>query len=282
MKFHTLISAEQLNTILDNPNTVVVDCSYYLDDKPKGITKFIEEHIPGAVYADLEKDLSSQLLAIRGGRHPLPDVISLCKTFSEWGIDDTVQVVAYDDRGGLIAARLWFLLKFTGHEAVAVLDGGFSAWKAAGHPISNKVVQTEERDYIAHPDLNLTVDSTEILMAENLNLVDSRSPERYTGKGKDPYDPVSGHIPGARNSYFQDVFTPDQHFKSSEDLKDLFTQRSVTDPQTTVFYCGSGVTAAVNLLAMEHAGLGRARIYPGSWSDWISEPEHPIATGDQP
>ena len=286
MTFRTLISPQTLFSHLRDPHWVVVDCRFWLDDPEKGRRDYRQAHIPGAVYAHLDEDLSAPPVPGRTGRHPLPEPDALAAHLTAWGIGNDCQVVAYDDRGGAIAARLWFLLRWLGHDAVAVLDGGFPAWEAAGLPTGAELPAPQPRPFTPRlrPHLVVAVEEVEaIVRGETARLLcDSRTPERYRGE-QEPLDPVAGHIPGAPSLPYPDNLGPDGRFLPVEQLRARFLAAWEGRPAgETVFYCGSGVTAAHNLLAVMHAGLGEARLYAGSWSEWITDPRRPIATGAQP
>ncbi len=282
MEFKTLISSAQLAEHLDDEDWVVVDCRFSLDNVQWGRGEFTTSHIVGAVYAHLDEDLSGPVIRGKTGRHPLPDVDALSGTLSRWGIDNGVQVVAYDDSGGAIAARLWWLLRWSGHDRVAVLDGGWQGWLATESPTEQDVTVPTARTFTPslRDELIVDVDGVAKLRTDpTWRLVDSRIAERYRGEFE-PIDPVAGHIPGAINIPHPDNVGNDGKFLSPAVLRDRFNNILGRHPiERTVFYCGSGVTASRNLLAVAHAGLGDARIYPGSWSEWIADPNRPIATG---
>ncbi len=284
MTYTTVISTAELARHLDNANWVIVDCRFALDNTERGSQDYAAAHIPGAVYAHLDHDLSGKVIHGETGRHPLPTVEHAAQTFGAWGIASGVQVVAYDDNNGSYAARLWWLLRWLGHENVAVLDGGWAAWKREELPISTSVQARIPATFEAAPDDNLIADTASV---EHLRqdaayrVVDSRAPERYRGD-VEPIDPVAGHIPGAINLPFAANVNPDGTFKSPDELRSRFgTLLHDVPAEQTVFYCGSGVTAAHNVLSYAHAGLGDARLYPGSWSEWIADPERPVARGDE-
>ena len=279
MDYTTLIDPQTLAQHLDHPDWAIVDCRFSLDDPHQGEESYLEAHIPGAVYADLNKDLAGPVVPGKTGRHPLPAVESFSRTLSDWGIDAQVQVVAYDDLGGAYAARLWWMLRWLGHEEAAVLDGGWSLWEHETLPVRSGVETREPSDFTPHPRQDLWVSSQEVeqmLSKPGFCLLDARNADRFRGENENR-DPIAGHIPGAvsapyaenldENSRFQPVEKLRQHYKAL--LEDLPVQNSVV-------YCGSGVTAAHDVLAMAHAGLGEARLYAGSWSEWITNPEHPI------
>ncbi|MCG8324484.1 MAG: sulfurtransferase [Thiotrichales bacterium] len=273
--YSTLISVSDLAQQLNDPDWVIVDCRYDLMQAAAGRTAYLENHIPGAVYADVHDDLSGPPLTDHG-RHPLPSAPALNKLFCRLGIDAAVQVVVYDAAGGCFAGRLWWLLHYMGHDAVALLDGGWQAWTAAGHQCRAGAEQNTGRPFSGAPRDDWLV-RLEQVAAETF-LVDSRDPARYRGE-VEPVDRVAGHIPGAVNRFWQENLQADGRFKPAavlrEEFDTLYTQAGSGRP---VFYCGSGVTACHNLLAVAHAGLQPARLYAGSWSEWCSDPEREVAT----
>lgn len=281
--YTTLITAEELARHIDDPDWVVVDCRFDLANPLAGREGYLIGHIKGAVYADLERQLSGDKHAVDGtfrGRHPLPGREFLAEVARELGISEHSQVVAYDAHGGMYAARLWWLLRWIGHANVAVLDGGMAAWQALGLPMDSNVPEPHTGNLQQKPALVRSVTAAEVL--ENIRsrertVVDARAPDRFRGENE-TIDPVGGHIPGARNRFFKDNLHPDGRFKDAAALKADF-DRVVPDPKLAIMQCGSGVTACHNLLAMEVAGLHGAALYPGSWSEWSSDPSRPIATG---
>jgi len=279
----TLIDPEVLATRLADPGWAVVDCRFTLTDPARGERDYLAAHIPGAVYAHLDRDLAGPVVPGRTGRHPLPDVAAFAGTLGRWGIGPGVQVVAYDDAGGAIAARLWWLLRWLGHGAAAVLDGGWQAWAAAGRPARSGREARPARVFAPapRPDLVAGAAAVERLRARpDGRLLDARAADRFRGENE-TIDPVPGHIPGARSVPFAANLGPDGRFKSPADLRARFEGALAgAPPDQAVVYCGSGVTAAHDLLAMAHAGLGMAKLYAGSWSEWITDPARPVATGD--
>jgi len=285
MTLQTLISAEELLSHLGDPDWAIVDCRFTLGDAERGRRDYLQAHIPGAVYAKLEEDLCSPHVPGRTGRHPLPSVDELAGKFSEWGIEPGVQVVVYDDwpgASGAVAARLWWSLRWLGHPAVAVLDGGWNRWLQAGGPVKAGIETRPQRDFkpSPRPELFASVDEVEGLRTDPAyKLIDSRSADRYRGENE-TVDPVAGHIPGALNAPYAENVGADGLFRSAEELRQRFrTLLGNTPTENSVFYCGSGVTATHNLLALMHAGLGEARLYVGSWSEWITDPKRPVDKG---
>jgi len=284
MRYNTLITPRQLTPHIDRSTWAIVDCRFDLDDPTKGEREYMEDHIPGAVYAHLERDLSAPPTG-SNGRHPLPTPESLSAVFTQWGIGTDVQVVAYDDSGGSFASRLWWCLRYLGHETVAVLDGGYHSWKQAGFPTQGGEENRSPRTFIPLIQPNMRADTDQLMsqigFASSL-LLDARAPERFRGE-EEPLDPVAGHIPGAINRFWELNLDDAGKFLPREVLRTQFKiQFGETSPQSIIGYCGSGVTSCHNLLAMEYAGLHGARLYPGSWSEWCADPTRPVATDDQP
>jgi thiosulfate/3-mercaptopyruvate sulfurtransferase len=279
----TRISPQELSQHLDEPQWVIIDCRFDLSDHSWGEREYRRAHIPGAVYAHLERDLSAPG-APEAGRHPLPSLEAMTATFSRWGIDQQSQVVAYDHRGGGYAARLWWMLRYLGHSAVAVLDGGIQAWQAAGLPNRSGVEERSPRPFYAERQPGMLVTKEELLHAlqdPSVPLIDSRAPERYAGL-QEPLDPIAGRIPGARNRYWMDNLNADLTLKPRDRLRSEWEPLLAgAPPARAIVYCGSGVTACQNLLAMAHAGLQGARLYLGSWSEWCHDPHTPKITGGE-
>ncbi len=285
MAYTTLITASELAKNLSNPNWAIVDCRFSLDDTARGRRDYLQSHIPGAVYAHLNEDLSGQAIAGKTGRHPLPQQEKFVQTLSNWGIDSETQTVTYDDKGGaMTAARLWWMLRWVGHKDVAVLNGGWPQWQKNGYQASSSAETRMPRVFTPRirDDLLFSADDVLKVMGNpNFRLFDSRSADRYRGENE-TVDPIAGHIPGALSAPFANNLNSDGLFLPPEELNACF-QNLLGDvpPERAVFYCGSGVTATHNLLALAHAGLGNARLYAGSWSEWITNPEHPIARGSE-
>lgn len=282
MSFSTIISTEELADRLGDPSIVVVDVRSSLADAGYGERAFALGHIPGAVYADLNRDLSDPPGGGRG-RHPLPDVETIASTFGGIGISRESQVVAYDDADGMYASRLWWMLRYVGHERVAVLDGGFAKWVLEGRAVTTESVVHEPVPFHAEPNpwMLATADEVDSMRLDRRRLlIDSRSPDRYEGENE-TIDPVAGHIPGARNRFFKSNVRSDGTMRDATELGAEFREQlGGLEPSDAIVYCGSGVTACHNLLAMEHAGLGGARLYAGSWSEWISDEGRPVAVGE--
>lgn len=278
-----LIDVPWLARHLDDPAVVIVDCRFDLAKPEAGRAAYGEAHVPGAAYLDLDRDLSG-LKQAHGGRHPLPDRDAFCEKLGWLGIDGTVTVAAYDTplAGVTPAARLWWMLRYLGHDRVYVLDGGWPAWLASREPVSREIPSRAARRFVPHPRRELAVDVERVrrIAADGgAHLVDSRAPERYRGE-VEPLDPVAGHVPGAVNLPWTEILDAQGRLKPRAALVERFGGLGGGE---VVVYCGSGVTACANLLAMEEAGLLGARLYPGSWSDWCSYPDNPVArsTGEE-
>jgi thiosulfate/3-mercaptopyruvate sulfurtransferase len=281
MSSTTLIEAAALGRILGHDDVLVVDCRFDIGDAQRGQREYALAHIPGAVYADLDRDLSD-LWKVGLGRHPLPDVEAFSEVLGRWGWTPRTQVFAYDAAGGAnAAARLWWMLRLIGHRDVAVLDGGLPAWNSVAWPLSSDTVRRRSTTVAAR------FDPEEIVYTDTLQqirqgtvLLDARAAPRYRGE-VEPIDPVAGHVPGARNRPFSDNLMADGKFKPVATLREEFSKLIAPNyPRDVVHMCGSGVTACHNLLAMEHAGLTGSRIYAPSWSGWIADPARPVERSD--
>ncbi|MHA6531893.1 sulfurtransferase [Paenibacillus sp. BAC0078] len=293
------VSKRWLLARLYEPEQTIVDCRFTLGKPQAGRESYEQEHIPGAVYLDLELDLSSPV-GEHGGRHPLPDPQDLATRLSKLGIGNDTRVVAYDDESGMNAARLWWLLRYLGHEQVFILEGGFSAWKAEKFPVTDhqpvrvpssfipnvqpqmlagvdEVRQVSEKLASAGAGTDSGSDISAVFPAVPV-LIDSRANDRYKGQNE-TMDKKAGHIPGAVNYFWKDTQNADGSFKSAEQLQTHFA--GLDKNAEIIVYCGSGVTACPNVLALEKAGYKNVRLYAGSWSDWISYEENPVATGEE-
>jgi len=305
-----LISAPDLLTLVSRtaeagqaPDTLIIDCRFNLANTQAGQDAHAQSHIPGALYAHLDRDLSGAKTG-SNGRHPLPSPEALARTLSQWGVQPGTQVIAYDDAGGMFAARLWWLLRWLGFDAVRVLDGGWQAWQAVGGPVDTAAsVPTPARapsHFVPAPRADWLRDADAVLadlppthqpqadrspsqwppahQPDRQTLIDARAPDRFKGENE-TMDPVGGHIPGARNRFFQlNLQTPNGCFKAPQVLRAEFAELLGNAPLDTVVHqCGSGVTACHNLLAMAHAGLPPTRLYAGSWSEWCANPARPVA-----
>lgn len=282
MSFTTLVTPEEVFAHLDDPHWVILDCRFSLADAEHGRREYASAHIPGAAYAHLEEDLSGPIVPGTTGRHPLPAAADFARTLGAWGIDGRVQVVAYDDMGGAMAGRLWWMLGWVGHDAAALLDGGWQRWRVEGRPVTAEVASRTARVFTPAPRPERLVPAADVLGSlgdATTPLIDARAGERYRGE-VEPLDPVAGHIPGAVCAAYEANLSADGSFKSPEELRQRF--RAIlgdTPPEDSVSYCGSGVTACHNLLAMEHAGLSGGRLYAGSWSHWVTDPDRPVERG---
>ena len=285
MTYQTLISASDLKARAQYLNLVLVDCRHDLANPDFGRQTYAAGHLPDARFAHLDELLSGPKTDAAGrfhGRHPLPDRQQFVQAMRALGINNDTQVVAYDAHGGMYAARLWWLLRWIGHSDVAVLDGGMAAWQALGESLNAELPPPAAAGNIQDlSSLVPTVDAQallENLRNPSLQVVDARAPDRFRGENE-TLDAVGGHIPGAKNRFFKDNLQADGHFKSATQLREEWLA-VIGDPQAAVMQCGSGVTACHNLLALEVAGLSGASLYPGSWSEWSSDPQRPVATGN--
>ncbi len=279
----TLVSTADLAARLGDPALVVVDVRHDLASPERwGEERYAQGHLPGARFAHLDRDLSAAKTG-RNGRHPLPDAADAARVMGRLGIGGDSQVVAYDNGSGMFAVRLWWMLRWLGHDAVAVLDGGFDKWTREGRPVTPEVPVVVPQVFpLRRVAPVLTVQELAgALPSGSLALVDARAAERYRGE-VEPLDPVAGHIPGARNRPFAANLNPDLTFKPAAVLRAEFAELLGTTPlDRVVHYCGSGVSACHNLLAMEIAGLPGTRLYPGSWSEWCADASRPVATGTE-
>jgi thiosulfate/3-mercaptopyruvate sulfurtransferase len=282
MSFTTLVTPEQLAQHLDDPNWVVFDCRFTLTDPDAGKRAYDAGHIPGARYADLNNDLSGPL-SQTSGRHPLPDSAQLSEKLGKWGVDAGKQIIVYDDSFGAMAVRLWWLLRWLGHDAVALLDGGFPLWTRRTLPVSTEKPAITSTTFVPDPRPELSVSSDEVVSRLNDTqtlVLDARSDMRFRGD-VEPLDKVAGHIPGAVNLPFEDNLDLDGTFLGPDELRSQYLELLAgKSPSGVIHMCGSGVTACHNLLAMELAGLAGGKLYVGSWSEWITDPSRPIATGE--
>jgi thiosulfate/3-mercaptopyruvate sulfurtransferase len=275
--FRTLIAPGDLAPHLADENWIVVDCRFDLAAPDRGEQLYLESHIPGARYAHLDRDLSGEKTG-SNGRHPLPSAEQMRDRFGVLGIAPGKQVVVYDADSAMHASRLWWMVRFMGHDAVAVLDGGLARWIREGFAMRGGREQWRPATFIGAPreSWRLTADAVARGLGDPARLlIDARAEERFRGENE-TLDKKAGHIPGAKNYFFQRNLREDKTFKSPEELRTAWsTALEGTNPEQVVMYCGSGVTACHNLLALEHAGLTGARIYPGSWSEWSADPSRP-------
>jgi thiosulfate/3-mercaptopyruvate sulfurtransferase len=306
MPYETLVDVDTLAAHLRDPSWRAVDCRFTLGDPEAGARAFAEGTILGAVYAHLDRDLSGPVIPGRTGRHPLPTREAFAATLGRWGIDASTQVVAFDDMGGAFAARLWWMLRWVGHRMAAVLDGGLKAWNASrilsldvalnptvetvadvrmgprlapGRPFAGNSMRFE-----VGPSLVASATADEVLAAiddPTVVVLDARAAARFRGEGES-IDPVAGHIAGARSAPFADNLGQDGRFRPPAELRARFEERLAgTAPARAITYCGSGVTACHDVLAMAHAGMPLPRLYTGSWSEWITDVSRPRATGEE-
>ena len=278
---HTaLISAADLAACISDAGWIVCDCRHDLIDTDAGRRAYRESHIPGARFVHLDEDLSAPKTG-RNGRHPLPDPDRFAQRLGEFGTGNDTQVVAYDASGGYYAARLWWMLRWVGHRTAAVLDGGWKAWTEAGLPTTAAATRIKPARFVRGTTLAGSVTAEDIVEGATTRrrLLDARAPNRYRGENE-TLDPVAGHIPGAANRFFQLNLDATGRFKPPSALQQEFEAAiDAKAPSDVVHYCGSGVTACHNLLSMEIAGLTGSRLYPGSWSEWCSDPSRPVARG---
>jgi len=281
--FTTLISASDLAKHVSQPNWIILDCRHDLANPDAGRLAFEQGHLPNAQFANIDHDLSGPKLNADGvfcGRHPLPSRADFITTLRSWGINNDTQVIAYDAHGAMFAARLWWMLRWVGHEAVAVLDGGLPAWSQAQLAVSTDAFVPQAGSITEQPSLVELFKVDQIvanLTSKERLVIDARSPDRYRGENE-TMDPVGGHIPGAKNRFFKDNLQANGQFKSPAELRAEWAAL-INDPKSAIMQCGSGVTACHNLLALEVAGLSGAGLYAGSWSEWCSDNSRPVATG---
>ncbi|MDY6947443.1 MAG: sulfurtransferase [Pseudomonadota bacterium] len=274
----TLVSIDTLAAHLDDARWLIVDCRFDLTQPAAGEAAYRAGHIPGALYAHLDRDLASPITATTG-RHPLPDPERFAATLRSWGVTADTQVIAYDADNGMYAARLWWLLRWVGHRGVAVLDGGFKAWSSARLPTNTEIPARQPSQFQARPNRDMWVDAAQVqerVRQADWRVLDARAPERFAGS-VEPLDTVAGHVPGARNHPFATNLTSDGRFGAPEELRRRYeqSQAGVAD-ERTIAMCGSGVSACHTLLALEVAGKPGARLYAGSWSEWIRDAKRPV------
>ena len=275
----TLVSVDDLRGAIGDPRVVILDARFSLDDEQWGQRAYAEGHIPGALYADTATHLAGEIVPGVTGRRPFPEPDVFARQLGAWGIGDDTQVVAYDADGGLMsAARVWLMLRWMGHDRVAVLDGGWQAWVESGAPIETDVRTPDPATFTTRlrPELLVEVAEVDVARQRPLTCVfDSRGEEGYHGRGV-YHDPVRGHIAGAGLADRAHTLTGDKHFRSPDELRAHY-ESLIGDqqPKDIIFYCGSGITAAQNVLAMTVAGLPGSRMYVGSWSEWINDPKRP-------
>lgn len=275
-----IVSTEELGNLLKSPQVILFDCRYSLQVPDAGRRAYEDSHIAGAHFVDMNTELSRPHVPGSTGRHPLPSRAEWSRQVQQWGITPDTDVVVYDDAGGAAAARLWWMLKWLGHDNVAVLDGGWQAWLGEGLPVIADVpaaLVPTEFSYLTSPPLAPVVTAEQLDAAQQV-ILDAREPPRFRGE-VEPIDPVAGHIPGAVCSPFSGNLQADGTFKPAAELRRKFAQAAAAG-KPVVCYCGSGVTACHNILAMQVAGLPMPALYAGSWSEWITDPARPIAKGE--
>ena len=281
--YSTLIQPTELAEAPGRSAWLILDCRFDLAKPAWGEAAYAEGHLPGALYAHLDRDLASPVTPT-SGRHPLPNPEQFAALAGRWGVDAGTQVVAYDQGNGMYAARAWWLFRWLGHTRVAVLDGGIAVWSAAGLPLTRAIREREPREFVAHPDASRWLDAGTLqraLGAGEIRLADARSADRFAGQNE-TIDPVAGHVPGAISHPFTRNLDEHGRFLSRLALRERWTATlDGRKPAELVAMCGSGVSACHNLLALEHAGLSGARLYAGSWSEWIRDPSRPVTTGPQ-
>jgi len=262
------------------PDVTIVDCRFELDKPEAGSAAYEADHIPGAVYLDLKKDLSSPA-GEHGGRHPLPDPAQLSQKLAEKGMTPGTRIIAYDDQGGMYASRLWWLLKYLGHEQAFVMNEGYGAWKAAGYPVTadQPIRVPASYDYTLHPELLASMDDVRNAAGrDDVIVIDSRDPRRYQGFDE-TMDPVAGHIPGAKNKFWKLLLGENGKWIGANHLQEHY--KEFPRDKEIIVYCGSGVSACPNFIGLKEAGYENVKLYSGSWSDWISYSENPVATGEE-
>ncbi|WP_340008891.1 sulfurtransferase [Paenibacillus sp. FSL K6-0276] len=275
-----IVSTRWLLARLYEPELVIVDCRFLLSDPEAGRKAYTKDHIPGAIYLHLEEQLSAPVSS-HGGRHPLPEISKLTTVLSKVGINRDRIVVVYDDQGGAYASHLWWMLRYLGHERVHVMDEGYSAWKKASFPVSDHQAVRIPSRYDANVQHNLLVSVEDVQNVVNDGgalLIDSRETRRYEGL-EEPIDPKAGHIPGAINKFWKEVLDDQGRWKSTEVLKEHY--EGIDPEQEIIVYCGSGVSACPNVLALGKAGYRNVKLYAGSWSDWISYEGNAVTTGKE-
>lgn len=279
---NTLVTTEDLAAHLDDPDWIVLDCRFTLADRGAGREAYEKAHIPGAHYVHLDDDLAAPV-GEATGRHPLPDPRVLTEKLCQWGVGANTQVVAYDDSFGSMACRLWWTLRWLGHPGVALLDGGYPKWLREKRPVDDQIPASPQGDCDWLPEQGRIVTADDVLHASRSGeqlILDARPERRFSGEDE-PLDPVAGHVPGAINYPFDENLDMDGTFLPPDALRENYQALLKGRPASQVIHmCGSGVTTCHNILAMEIAGLPGSRLYPGSWSEWITDPSRPVATGE--
>lgn len=273
-----IVDVNWLNENLSNPSVRIIDCRFQLGNPSQGFNLYMKEHISGAYYFDLEKDLSF-FASEHGGRHPMPDMDRIVDKLSTAGIDQNTKIVAYDDQDGMMASRFWWILKYLGHEHVYILNGGFRKWLNKGYPTSDDLPSINRKEFVPnlHPEMLSNMEEVkQNIITKKAIVIDSRDQKRYAGL-EEPIDKKAGHIPGALHYFWKDSINEDNEWKSTNDLKEQF--KTLPKDQSIIVYCGSGVSACPNIVALNELDFENVKLYIGSWSDWISYEENPIAVG---
>ena len=281
MTYQTIISAEELYKNINNRDWYIFDCRFSLSNPTEGETKFNQAHLPTAQFVNMDKDLASAITP-KTGRHPLPDPEVFIQKLQSWGVSNSSQVICYDDLSGAFAARMWWLLKWLGHDDVAVLDGGIDKWNERDLPLETDVHTRTEGTFSGQASHNMWVKVDYVqqqLTLSKINLIDARTKERFTADDSKT-DPVPGHVPGAMSYPFSENLSKQGVFLSKSELSERFVNLYADEQKEVISMCGSGITACHNLLAMRVAGLPMARLYAGSWSEWIKEKSRPVAIGE--
>lgn len=282
MRFTTIVSTEQLAQHIDDPEWVIFDCRFTLSNGDAGSLAYQQGHVPGARYVHLDNDMSSPVTPT-SGRHPLPDVNEFSKKLSNWGVDSTKQVVVYDDSFGSMAVKMWWLLRWLGHENVALLDGGLPKWNKQKLPLATELPKIIPAKFTPHLHNEMVADAKEVDRARQERcsvVIDARPEQRFSGE-REPLDKVAGHIPGSLNWVFEENLDFDGTYLPADELREAYLKlMHGVNPERVIHSCGSGVTACHNVLAMEIAGLSGGKLYAGSWSEWITDPSRPVATGE--
>lgn len=280
-EFTTLIEVDHLYENHLNPDWIVIDCRFDLFNPDWGFLDYQQAHIPGSVYAHLDHDLSAQKTPY-SGRHPLPDPQEFCRRMGNLGISNASQVVVLDSIGGAFCSRLWWMLRWVGHSAAALLNGGLAAWKSRAFPLIGGIEARPAKQFLGQVDMSRVATSSDVLsrLADpHYKIIDARAPARHRGE-VEPIDSLAGRIPASLNRFHENNLQPDGRLKSAQVLREEFTQLLAgTSPENTIVYCGSGVIACHHLLAMEYADIHGAKLYAGSWSEWIRDPLHPVEKG---
>lgn len=282
MRFTTIVSVDELSRHVQDPAWIVFDCRFTLSNTEAGRAAYQQGHIPGARYVHLDEDMSSAVTPT-SGRHPLPEVQALADKLSAWGVDGSKQVVVYDDSFGSMAVKMWWLLRWLGHQNVALLDGNWQMWNKKKLPVTTELPKLQPAKFVANVQHDMVAHVNEVNQARQEPcrlIIDARPEQRYTGE-REPLDPVAGHIPGAVNWVYEENLDFDGTYLPADELRASYQGLlNGVKPEAVIHSCGSGVTACHNMLAMEIAGLPSGKLYAGSWSHWITDPSRPVAKGE--